>query len=310
MWTKLAQRIILFCLTLLISLGLSINHVTAQQVPLYWEFINVDIAVQNNGDMLVSETQKYTFTEDYKNQRYRYISLEKIDKITDISISENGQTLPIETEIKNNQLWIRWTHQLKVPESHTFVLKYRVIGGLHVDQNDAQVYWKAIFSDHQAPIKQAKIQVKIPEQVTNGINNFQSFGVPAKVRKVNAKTIEFVAQRNIEPQQELEVQVKFNRLGTDITTPKWQSSDWWSLLIFLGILLFMLFIIFRRSPESASTSSGSRRTSRGSGSRRTSYTDSTYSGGYGDGGGDGGGGGCGGGDGGGGDGGGGDGGGG
>ncbi|MBX9256158.1 hypothetical protein H1Q63_19840, partial [Desmonostoc muscorum CCALA 125] len=113
MWTKLAQRILLFCLTLLLSLGLSINYVTAQQVPFYWQFINVDIAVQNNGDMLVSETQKYTFTGDYKNQRYRYIPIDKLDEITDVSVSENAKELPSETGFENNQFWIRWTHQLK-----------------------------------------------------------------------------------------------------------------------------------------------------------------------------------------------------
>ncbi|MGB3402921.1 MAG: hypothetical protein WBA77_09540, partial [Microcoleaceae cyanobacterium] len=33
--------------------------------------MNVDIEVQENGDMLVSETQKYVFNQPYKNQRYR-----------------------------------------------------------------------------------------------------------------------------------------------------------------------------------------------------------------------------------------------
>jgi hypothetical protein len=108
MWNKLIQRPSLFCTTIFFVITFSLNHAIAQSVPFYWEFMNVDIAVQNNGDMLITETQKYTFTGDYQNQRYRYIPLDKVDKITDVTVSENGQTLTSETGIENNQLWRWW----------------------------------------------------------------------------------------------------------------------------------------------------------------------------------------------------------
>ncbi|MBC1304336.1 DUF2207 domain-containing protein, partial [Trichormus variabilis N2B] len=268
MWTKSIQRLCLFCVALFCSLGLSLNHVQAQSVPFYWEFMNVDIAVQTNGDMYVTETQKYTFTGDYKNQRYRYIPLDKVDQITEVSVSENGQLLPSETGTENNQLWIRWKHQLKAPESHTFVLKYRVVGGLHVSDNDAQVYWKAIFADRQAPIKQARVRVKFPEQLANNIKDFQSFGVAANVRKVDANTVEAVAQTSLEPGEELEIQVKFDPTGTEIKTPIWQSSQSFidgSQLILWGFLLFLFFIFFFRGSGGVSVSYGSDGSSDGGG---------------------------------------------
>ncbi len=115
MLNKIIQRFCLFAIALFLTLALSFHQVNAQSVPFYWEFIDVDIAVQNNGDMLISETQKYTFTGDYKNERFRYIPLDKVDEITDVSVSENSQLLESTTGVENNQFWIRWTHKLKAP---------------------------------------------------------------------------------------------------------------------------------------------------------------------------------------------------
>ena len=48
-----------------------------EQTPFYWKYINVDIDVQENGDMLITETQKYVFTGPHTNERYRWIPLNK-----------------------------------------------------------------------------------------------------------------------------------------------------------------------------------------------------------------------------------------
>ncbi|AFY34700.1 DUF2207 domain-containing protein [Calothrix sp. PCC 7507] len=282
---KLIQRLFLFGIILCLGITFFLNQFKSQSVPFYWEFIDADIAVQNNGDMLINETQKYTFTRDYNNQRYRYISLNKIDKITDVSVSENGQTLASETGTKNKQFWIRWSHQLRSPESHTFVLKYRVVGGLHVDSNtnDAQVYWNAIFTDRKAAIKQAKVRVTLPEKVTGEINNFRSFGVTANATKIDAKTVEFVTQASIEPQQKLEVQVTFNRTGSDIKMPQWQSfkspeysPDWFALIFCVIFFVVIASLYFsRRSSGSVHRNRSSSRY-KGGGSVHRNYSSSRY----------------------------------
>jgi hypothetical protein len=242
MWTKIIQKLGLFCIAFFLSIALSITHVQAQSVPFYWEFINVDIAVQTNGDMLVTETQKYTFTGEYNNQRYRYISLDKVDEIKDVTVSENGQLLPSDTGRENNQFWIRWQHPLKAPESHTFVLKYRVVGGLLINDNDAQVYWQAIFPDRKAPIKKAQVRVEFPQQFAPKIKAYQSFGIAANIIQVDAKIIQAVAQTSVEPGEKLEIQVIFDTAGTDIKTPQSQSSpvsfDWLGLIF--GLISWLI----------------------------------------------------------------------
>ncbi len=76
--------------------------------PFHWDYINVDINVEDNGDMLITETQKYVFTKPHSNERYRYIPLDKVDNITDVAVFEDDKPLTIQTGIENNKFWIKW----------------------------------------------------------------------------------------------------------------------------------------------------------------------------------------------------------
>lgn len=239
----LMRRLSFSLLAMLVTVLITFTHAVAQEVPFYWDYINVNIDVQTNGDMLVTETQKYVFKSDYPNQRYRYIRLDKVDEIQDVTVQENNQIIPSQIGIENNQFWIRWQHQLNPPESHIFVIKYRVIGGLHLNDDHTQVYCKAIFADRKAPIQSAKVQVKLPEALSGKVQDFQSFGIPATSRQVNPKTFEFIANQPIPPQQELEVQVTFKNDILNITKPNWQQSNFWDIgkiiLAGLFVLVFM-----------------------------------------------------------------------
>ena len=219
------KKIVFFLMTSLTIILVAVTHAAAQQLPFYWDNINVIIDVQTNGDMLVTETQKYVFTADYNTERYRYIPLDKVDAIQDVTVAENNQTIASTTGIdEKNQLWIRWQHQLKAPESHTFVLKYRVVGGLQLDGENTQVYWKAIAAGRKAPINAAKVRVQLPDALSGKFISFINFGAAAVPRQVDPKTFEFVASQPIQPEQELEVQIAFPQAILNIPQPGWQQT--------------------------------------------------------------------------------------
>ncbi len=165
--------------------------------PYYWDYINVRIEVQSNGDLLISERQKYVFTKPYSNQRYRYIPLDKVDGIKDIAVKEDGQELVAQTGIKNNQMWIKWQHPLNPPEEHTFELTYRVVGGLQISKQGDRVYWKAIFPDRSEPIRQSTIIVKLPDSLAHKITSFKSYGVPTSSAQIDSRTVRYVALETI-----------------------------------------------------------------------------------------------------------------
>lgn len=248
------RRFILLALSFLLALSLGVARGVAQELPFYWDSINVNIDVQANGDMLVTEQQTYVFESDYNNQRYRYIRLDKVDEIRDVTVQENDRIIPSEMGIENNQLWIRWQHELKPPEKHTFVLKYRVVGGLQIDEQNAQVYWKAIFADRKAPVKKATVRVQLPEALSGKATSFATFGAAAIAREVNPRTFEFVANEPIQPQQNLEVQVAFPASILNLPQPQWQQrqsqgnvwifNPFW---VFAALILLAIAIVKTRS---------------------------------------------------------------
>ena len=191
--------------------------------PFYWESIDVLIDVQQNGDMVVTETQTYVFTGPHDTERFRRIPLEKVDGITSVRVSQDGRALPSDTDVDDGQLWIRWSHlPLNPPEKATFVVEYRVLGGLHLDEDGDQVYWKALFKERDAPINNARVVVRLPESLAGQVSEYQSFGAKASSRRLDRRSIEFTLDDPLPPRRGLEVQVAFPHGLLNVPTPRWQ----------------------------------------------------------------------------------------
>lgn len=282
----------LFCLSLLFTLFTFTVQVNASanltKLPFYWDAIDVELDVRDNGDMLVTETQTYVFNQEHTNQRYRYIPLDRVDKITDVTVTENNSVIPSQTGKDSNQLWIKWQHELNPPELHTFVIKYRVVGGLRVNNNNARVYWKAIFGDRNSPVQNAKVTVRVPESVEK-INSFSHYAsnVTVTSEQIGNSTVEFIAREPIPQGRELEVKVGFPN-NTGIEKPEWQQSGIFNksraeltegiLEILIVLTISLLIHLWLGKPPSGGNSSGS-------GSNSHSYHGGYYGGGSGGGGG-------------------------
>jgi hypothetical protein len=174
--------------------------------PFHWEFINVDIDLQENGDMLIKETQQYVFDAPYSDLRYQWISLEGVDHIADISVTENGIPFNTKTKIESDQQSIEWTQPVTPPARHTFVLSYRVIGGLKINENGDQLNWKAIFKNHPAPINKTRVTVRLPAVLAGHIQAYQS----ENAKKLNDQTVEFIHNRPLLAGQDFDISVTFS----------------------------------------------------------------------------------------------------
>lgn len=223
------------------------NAKTESTLPFYWDFINVGIEVKDNGDMLVTETQKYVFNEEYTNERYRYIPLDRVDEIKDITVTENDETIPIEVGKESDRLWIKWQHELNAPETHTFKISYRVIGGLQVEEDTTQVYWKALFEERESPIQYSKVIVKLPESLAGKITSFTHY--PAEIavskRQLDSTTIEFTARQPVPTEKPLEVQVVFPNDILNVQKPQWQQTNWIGIIGTFISILFIWILAFR-----------------------------------------------------------------
>jgi Predicted membrane protein (DUF2207) len=294
-WMK---RATLAVITAFVALFLNCNYAAAQELPFYWDFINVNIDVQTNGDMLVTEEQKYVFTGNHTTQRYCYIPLDRVQEVRDVTVTENGQKLSSKTGIENNQLWIRWDHKLQAPESHNFVLKYRVVGGLQQEGENHRVHWKAIFADRQAPVNKSLVQVKLPESLSGKVTSFNSSGVKASSRQLDPRTIEFTTSQPVPPQKELEVLVNFpagilniSVQGSGNQLMSWLGSLLGYCILFSPLVIIIAYLRTKGGGGGGGGSGSSRKYIRYSGGGGYSASGGDYSGGGDYGGGSGGGGG-------------------
>ena len=259
---KLSRWLIvgLLCACLL-SLGTGIAQAAA---PFYWDFIDVDIALEADGDLVVTETQKYTFTADHTNQRYRYIPLDGLDRITDVAVYEGEAQLPTQTGIQDNQYWIRWRHDLDAPESHTFKVQYRVSGGVQAQGAHNQIFWRALFPDRNTDIQRGIVTVHLPNELIGQVNEFTSNGVAATKQQIDARTFEFAVDEPLAPQQFLDVKVQFPAGLLDLRDTSGQSAiaknrsetfsgdvftliaQWCALMAVVALIL--LYFHLRQSP--------------------------------------------------------------
>ncbi|MDY6992645.1 MAG: hypothetical protein SVR94_08590 [Pseudomonadota bacterium] len=252
-----------------VSLLCWLPRVAAQ--PFYWQWLDVDIVVKENSDLLVTETQNSVFAAPYTFEHYQWIPLEMGEKITDITVFEGDKKLPLTTGISNHHLWISWRHS---PHSHRFVLKYRIIGGLkqniqaHQLPPIAQIHWKALFPYYSSQIEYSRVVVHLPVRLADKLQGYEiknhssvdSLGFEAYQK--DRQTLEFIAQRTLLAGESLEITINF--LSDSLTGNNSFLRTVWSffsdfgqsllnifpVLLVIGIFLFINNI--RRSGEHCS----------------------------------------------------------
>ena len=299
--SKIGKLLFISTLSLSIILHPTALHAISAH-PFYWEKIDVDLQLVESGDLLVTETQEYVFTDVYTKQRNRYIQIDKIDDIKDIVVTEDNQPVVNLKVLKSDgRQHISWEHPFtnKFPEHHTFVLKYRAVGGLEVDDPQTKFKWMAIFPDRRNSIKSAQVTLHLPLKLSGLAKNFATNGVAVDTKNINPTTIQFIAKGSIEPKSKLAILGQFPTNLLNLNQSQWQSSasnvstdsssssgGWWN---WLWIPLWWIFASLFGQGNSSSGGGGS-----GGGGGSSGGGGGSSGDGGGDGG-DGGGGGCGGG---------------
>jgi uncharacterized membrane protein YgcG len=231
----------------------------AQEKSLYWQRWDVNIDVQKNSDMLVEETQEIVFTSGTFRFGYRAIPLDRVDRIADVQLSEiiNGIERPytaestqeygFTTSVNGGNLEITWYFPPTADSTHTYVIRYRVVGGLRFYEGGDQVWWKAIAPDHNFPIRSSRVTITLPATFTQDQLKVASYGVPATSAFNEQGQVVFDAQ-NIPADQELEVRVEFPPGVVQGSPAAWQTAfdrqqSWGPVLsvIFGALGLMVLF---------------------------------------------------------------------
>ncbi|MFN8454824.1 MAG: DUF2207 domain-containing protein [Anaerolineae bacterium] len=234
-----AQRYIWLGLLLTVLLTLSEGGRMAQaaEKTLLWQRYDVNLAVQPNSDILVEEIQEIAFTSGTFTFGFAAIPLGRVERIADIQLSEliDGSERPYTPNStgdygftagqNNGDLEITWYFPPTRNSAHTYILRYRVSGGLRIYPEGDQLWWKAIPPDHNFPIRSATVTVTLPQTFPKDQLVVGSYGAPTgEPAYTDRGQVVFQAQ-NISADQELEVRVQFPHGVVQGQPPAWQASD-------------------------------------------------------------------------------------
>lgn len=226
----------------------------AQTNSLYARRFEVVLSLEPAGSLLVTETQEVVFPSTHRfSTGFREIPLERVERIADIRLEEPGQPYrhaggPLEasragggglpapaeptapqtfvTSVQDGRLRITWRFPDTRGQARTFLLSYRVYGGIRVYPDGNQLYWKAIYADRPYPIETASVRVQFPLPVT--LAELQWAVSPARlqvrVEQPDASSIRFQTLHGLAANEELEVRVQFPHGLVQAQPPAWQPQ--------------------------------------------------------------------------------------
>ena len=216
---------------------LSYATVLAQDKTLIWERYDVNLAVQQNSDILVEEIQQITFTSGFFRFGFAAIPLDRVERITDVRVSEivNGSERAYTPNSQNDfgfttatnegNLEITWHFPSTRNTTHTYILRYRVVGGLRIYDGGDQIWWKAIPPDHNFPIRSAQVTVTPPATFRKNELTVDAYGAPVNDAAYTDRGDVVFSASDIPPGEELEVRVQFPHGIVEGTVPSWQAAD-------------------------------------------------------------------------------------
>ena len=251
----------------------------AQDKTFYWARLDVDLTVLTNSDIRVVETQEICFTEGTFRYGSRNIPRDRLESITDVEVwegnrsftSNNRDAYGFTTSLESGNFNIRWYFPETQNTCHTFALKYTVKGGLRIYAGGDQLWWKAVFSDRNHPVKSSQVTVNLPKEIEPAQVKqvkIEAYGASATHEVSDSGQIVFMAQ-NIQPGQELEVRVQFPHGIVKGTAPGWQVrldqaqtsssaariSPGAALALVLGLAVLIVFVVSQSCKQSSATGS-------------------------------------------------------
>jgi hypothetical protein len=213
----------------LLACGLGTVHSgQAANAAYLWRTLNVGIEVEASGDLLITETQSYDVTGKQALRLQRTISMAEVDRIADVEVFENEQALSVSTATEDEQFRIHWRAPRRPvqqrTEPRTFVVRYRVQGGVRVHADGDQIVWTALFGERETPLPQGAVTLRVPSDLAGEIQEAKSYGVPTAVRKLDARTLFFVPSTALQPDEMLKVKVVVPHGRLHMTMPRWQQG--------------------------------------------------------------------------------------
>lgn len=222
---------------LLLSLAIP-GSASAQAKSAYWQRYDVNVDINQDGTLSVTENQEIVFQGGPFQQGYAVIPLDRVEDITNVQVLEDGVPYQQATsqgtpgtfiaQVYGGEIEIRWWFDPASNETRQFTIQYDVEGAIRVypEQDREQLWWRAIDTDFAGDIEESTVTINLPEPVpfesllweayTQGIDGVTS-------EQIDDDTIAFHAS-NISQGSALEARVEYPHI-TQAVEPSWQAGE-------------------------------------------------------------------------------------
>jgi len=206
MKTKNLSILLVFFIILGFSLFIG-AHLKGAEKSWDFERWQVDIEINKDGTFLVKEKQTFNFQGNFHWVK-RDILKQRLRKITDVAVfDESGRELSgREIEIQEDEQYVNIKLNFDLTNTQkTWIFQYRVHGGLGFFPGYDEIYWNAVSSEREVPIKKVEVSVFLPKEVKEEeirqllyIGPFGSKNKSFNYEVVDLKTLNFWGE-NISP---------------------------------------------------------------------------------------------------------------
>ncbi len=246
-----SNRILLPLLLFVLLLGLA-PRALAQTKTFHWSEWDIDVILQPDGRMAVTETQTLDFAGAPFTFGFRSIPVGRTgnnDGISNVIVRENGRTYTqsssnapgtFEVIDQGDETRINWYFDPALGE-HTYTFSYIIDGAVRVgaDGEDAgdQIFWTVIPSDVPARVDSSRTTITLPEGVyPQRFTGTDDYLVQATIAgsatsdvaitvSDDERVITYQTLRPLMPGEALDVRVQFPHGLLTMPTPDWQASE-------------------------------------------------------------------------------------
>ncbi len=224
--------LLLAALTLL-SLAAAPQQPLQQERSATYERYDVEIAIQADGTLLVTETYQLRFQGQFTTG-FAEIPLDNVSDIVDVQVREGDRVYSeggsgpgtFTTERRLDAIRVDWEYEPTASNGatvRTFTVAYRVLGGLGVYPEVDWLAWKAVPADRSGiPTEAGRVTVRLPAPVDPDALTAKAKGVDATVEIMDDQTVIFESTGAIPNGTAFEVEVGFPHGLTEATVTDWQ----------------------------------------------------------------------------------------
>lgn len=223
MWRKLVVLVLVMG-TMLLNAG----NIVAQEKSYSADRFDVDIVVQEDGSLLVTETVLFSFVGEPFTFVFRELPTDLTDGITILDASVDGRSYPSGTnagqvEIEGgSDIRVTWHMEPTANVTRSFVLQYQIFGVVRQTEEADLLRYQPLPNQFEYPIDSSTITLTYPATaVLQGTPSFTAGN--AQLRSVGSSVT--LTQQNIAPNETLVLELTFNKGSLISAPPAWQTRQ-------------------------------------------------------------------------------------